>query len=225
MFITGTNEILNVWSNDANKLTIVISIVFFPNLLFLIFSSFKQTNIRQNKIKELASGQYKKGFGIEFIFLFIFISYLICSAGIGQFILKPIFDAVVRAIGIIFFVNGLILRSVFYRITVNYKRNHEFDVDFENEEIIIRKNNIFYSVVRYPQYFFLIIISLGISFLSLNIFGLIITVLILFPVILRRILKEEKIYTDFIDAYIDYKAETPMIIPSIRNIIISRIKK
>jgi protein-S-isoprenylcysteine O-methyltransferase Ste14 len=184
MIITDISQIINVWANDANKVALFMILLYLPYNIFLIAIVAKDI---------LTKRQYL----IEIIFLIIFLLAMISLVGVGQLILEDFFDAFIRCIGFIIFINA----SFFSLI------------------VFFNKNEIRNRFVRFPEYFVYISISIGISFLSLSVLSLFLTIVVLIPSINLKINKIEKILIENDKNYIDYKNGVPKLIPDIKKIL------
>ncbi|MCK4798076.1 MAG: isoprenylcysteine carboxylmethyltransferase family protein [Spirochaetes bacterium] len=209
MFLTSINEIINVWANDANKLIVFVSLINIPFLLYMLIRIYKKAiagyskNVEKKNVISILIN-----LNVEIIFLLIFISYISCNVGIGQVIIKPIYDSLLRGIGVVLYINGILLHYLLYK----YEKNNNSKKGFYYKES-------FYSVIRHPEYTFLLMIAIGISLMTVNIFGIILCFLVLLPFIFIRIINEEKQLLKKEKTYIDYKTDVPMFLPDIKKLI------
>lgn len=204
MFITGINEIINVWANDANKLTVFISVLILPLFIYILYGFYVQ------QIKEIRSNDIKINFlsiftflNVEFIMFLIILSYIVGLAGFGQLILLPIIDAVLRAIGVSLYVSGTFL--LFFLLKGDNKNKYKTNY----------KENGLYSLTRHPKYTFIIMMSYGISLMTVNVVGIVFSIFLLTPITVARTYKEEKKILQDDEDYIDYKVDIPMIFPDL----------
>ena len=209
-FITTLYEIQNVWANDAHKVAVIISLVYSPFLLYVLFKLNKNSILNKLKIIDMVKYRFSYiMFNVEIIFLLIFFSYFIGAVGIGQIILKPIYDAVIRSIGVILFMNGILL----YLILYSKQR-----VVLAQKKIIYNEVGI-YKIIRNPEYTVLLMIALGISFLTVSASGIVLTLFILLPFMLIRIKIVEKDILNNNPEYSNYMVGIPKMLPSIIFII------
>ncbi len=201
-YITSFYEIKNVWANDAHKVAVFISLVYLPFLIYIVLRLYKKSIV--NKLKENDIVKYRF-LNVELIFLIIIISYFIGSIGIGQVIVAPIYDAIIRSIGIILFVNGILLYLILYSKQKNI---------LSKKNIAYKEINI-YKIIRNPENTFLLMIALGASFITINFFGLLLSVVILLPFMLIRINIIEKNILENDPEYSNYIVTIPKMIPSI----------
>ena len=208
--ITTSYEVQNVWANDAHKVAVIISLIYLPFLLYIILKLNKNSILNKLKIMDMVKYRFSYIiFNVEIIFLLIVFSYIIGSIGIGQIILEPVYDAIIRSIGVILFINGILLYLVLYSKQKNV---------LTQKKIIYNEINI-YKVIRNPEYTVLLMISLGISFLTINASGIILTLLILLPFMLIRIKIIEKDILVNNPEYSNYMVGVPKMLPSIFFII------
>ncbi len=233
IFFTGFDELINVWSNDANKLVVFITLTCLPFLFLIFYFIFKESikgNIflsylrklpekvstentltaplkKSEVLKSLTKEKINKSgllnrIIVEFVFLIIVFLNAITLIGVGQLVLPDLFDALVRGIGTVLFVSGIFLCLVYFMI--------------KNE---VKNKNIFYTFIRYPEYFFMVMISSGISIMSLNAACIILIFFILIPLIVIKVFREEKKIVKLNDTYENYKDEVSMIFPDIIKIL------
>lgn len=205
MFLTTLNDIRNVWFNDSHIIVFFVNLFFLPFFLILFVKNFYK--ITFFRIKEFIIIDFKtiiKEFYIEFIFILIFLNYLITASGLFQLKVIPIIDSIIRGLGIILYINGVIL---FYLFNKRHSTLHI--TDFYNKG--------FYSVVRHPYYSILLLISLSFSLMFLSLISLLLSIF-LFIFIIIKINKIEKELEKKESFFIDYKYSVPMIFPSIKKI-------
>lgn len=204
-FITTIYEVKNVWANDAHKVAIFISLVYSPFLLYILLNLKKNSILNKLKAGDMIkySMQYRL-FNVEIIFLLIIISFIIGSIGIGQIIVDPIYDAIIRSIGIILFMNGILLYLILYS---------------KQKKVLVQKLIVYneiniYKIIRNPEYTFLLMIALGASFITINLFGIMFSVVILIPFMLIRIKIIERNILANDPGYSNYIVTIPKMIPS-----------
>lgn len=209
-YITSVYEIRNVWANDAHKVSVFISLVYLPFLIYIVLKLNRNSILNKLKIMDMVKYRFSYIlFNVEITFLLIFISYLVGVVGIGQIILDPIYDAIIRSIGILLLMNGILL----YLILYNKQRKV-----LAEDKIIYNEIDI-YKIIRNPEYTFLLMIALGISFLTISVSGIILSIFILIPLMLVRIriIEEDILKND--PKYSNYMIGVPNMLPNIFNII------
>ena len=201
MFITGYDEIINVWANDAAKVSIFIFVLSIYFLVYILLS-FKKD------IFQLLDGKsvFNRNL-LRYFFSFNILINIISLAGIGQLILEPVLDSLARSVGILFYFSGLL----FYINLTNECKNLKNKNDFFN--------NRYYKIVRNPDFAMLVMIAFGSSMLALSFFGIIISLVIFLPLTAVFLQKEEKELLKVYKKYYDYKTDVPLLIPNITKLI------
>ena len=123
--------------------------------------------------------------------------------------MDPIYDAIIRSIGIILYMNGILLYLILYS---------------KQKKILVQKKIIYneiniYKIVRNPEYTFLFMVALGISLLTISISGIILTFIILIPFMLIRVNIVEKDILKNDPEYSNYMIGVPKILPNVFFII------
>ena len=209
-FVTTIYEIRNIWANDAHKVAVFISLIYSPFLLYIVLKLNKNSILNKLKIIDIVKYRfYYILFNVEIVFILIIISYITGSIGIGQVILDPIYDAIIRSIGIILYMNGILLYLILYS---------------KQKKILVQKKIIYneiniYKIVRNPEYTFLFMVALGISLLTISISGIILTFIILIPFMLIRVNIVEKDILKNDPEYSNYMIGVPKILPNVFFII------
>jgi len=202
--ITGIDAILNVWANDAHKLSVVISLIYLPFLFNLFFINFK--NSLHSKIFSLKKMGFLKKVNVEIFYFISLLSLISGFSGIGQSYLNPYIDVIIRAAGFIFLSSGVLL---FYILLFVVKED---------------RSTLFHKTVRHPECSLIIMISLGISLIMVNVISLIITA-VLYLLILLRVKIKEKIIIENDKEYVDYKSQVPALFPKLYHKIALAITK
>jgi protein-S-isoprenylcysteine O-methyltransferase Ste14 len=209
-YITGIDEIINIWANDANVVIAIFSIILLPLLLYFNYKNFRlrsknlpAENTDFNFFKLL------KFFSMEIFFTLSFLSFVSGAIGIGQIIVDPLIDSAVKGIGTIIFFLGFLFRFLLLRK----------EADSENK--MKKEANSLYSLMRYPEYTLIWLVALGWALLTINAAGLFIVFFMLLPSIILRIINEEKTIVEKYPDYINYKSDVPMLFPDF----VKKIKK
>jgi protein-S-isoprenylcysteine O-methyltransferase Ste14 len=209
-YITTVYEIKNVWANDAHKVAVFISLLYSPFLLYIVLRLNKKSIL--NKLKMMDIVKYRLSYilyNVELVFLLIILSYILGSIGIGQIIIEPIYDAIIRTIGIILFINGILLYLILYS---------------KQKTVLIQKKILYneiniYKIIRNPEYTFLLMIALGVSLITLSAPGIILSIIIMIPFMLIRIKIIEKDILENDPEYSNYMVSIPKMLPSISFLI------
>jgi len=207
MIITWFNEILNVWANDAAKVSVFIFSFSLPFLVYIIFSLFKDY-FKTLPIKR------------DIIYLFFLITVIlniISIVGFVQIILPPLFDALVRSFGIFIYLTALFFYIVLLRFIKSIKKNtHLF-----NSEV--------YSVTRNPDILLLFFIVSGFSLLAVSLTGIIFSLFVFLPLAVIKLKNEEKELLKTYKEYFDCKNNIPLLFPNVlrsfKSTFYGRIKK
>ncbi|MBN2544569.1 MAG: hypothetical protein JXB50_02150 [Spirochaetes bacterium] len=202
--ILGIDEFLNVWANDAHKLSVLLSLIYLPFLFRLFFINFK--NSLHSEVFSLQKVSFFTKINVEIVYLISVLSLISGFSGIGQLYLNPYIDIVIRAAGIVFLSNGLLLFHILIYVV--------------KED----KNTLFHKTVRHPECSLLIVLSLGISMIMVNLFSLAAAVLLYLLILTRVRIKEKIIIKNDMD-YIDYKSQVPALFPSLYKKIALTITK
>ncbi len=204
MFFTTLNDIINVWFNENHIMIAIINVLFLPFFLLLFVRNFYKIiffRIKQLIIIDFSS--LLKEFNIELIFILIFINHIVSLIGLFQLKLIPLLDTFFRAIGIMFYLAGVI---IFYLFN---KRHSEIHLtNFYNKG--------FYSVVRHPYYSILLFIAISYCLMALSIIATFFTIL-LFLLIIFKIKAIEKELEKKDTFFIDYKYSVPMLFPNLKK--------
>ncbi len=205
-FITTIYEIRNVWANDAHKAAVFVSLAYLPFLLYVVFKLNKNSILNKVVNQDMVKYRFSYSFfNVELIFILIIISYISGAVGVGQVILEPIYDAIIRSFGIIIFMNGILLYLILYS-----KQKKVLDMN----KIIYKEINI-YKFMRNPEYTFLLMIAVGSSLITVSFSGIILSIIILYPFMLVRIkIVENDIIKNNPD-YGNYILDVPRIFPNI----------
>jgi protein-S-isoprenylcysteine O-methyltransferase Ste14 len=201
MFITGFEDFLNVWANDGAKISIFIFVLSLPVISWIIIS------LNENFFYNKTQNKFFKRDVPNVIFYAVIFFSMLSVFSFGQLILNPVFDAVIRSLGIFIYLSGVFTYIVFVREVKKTKK--ETDV-FELG---------FYKLSRNPDLAFLFCIAAGSSLLTLSFLGIIITAFAYLPAILYFAGLEEKELLKLYKKYDDYKDETPVILPDVFKII------
>ena len=206
MFFTLFKDIINVWYNDAHKLSLFLNAILLPFYIFFFKGFFHSMNLTIKSIENKNFFNILSRIIIYILVLSNFIFFVFGAIGVFQIILLDFIDALVRAIGVFFLILSLILYLRFS------KKHH-------NRQGI---NNLitfgFYEIVRHPEYFIFFLLSFGLSCSFISFFGLSLTI-IQIPVTVIISIKEEYDFSKANESYFDYKNETPMLIPETRTIL------
>ena len=206
MIITGFDEILNVWANDAHKIVCFFNIFF---MIFLIRSIITLFQIRNSTIiKNNNIAQYIYNFSFEMLVLLSFILFIIGSIGIFQLVLIPLLDCIVRALGLIIFSLSLII------LIINIKIINTEERAIKKEYSRLKEIKL-YRFTRNPLELLFLFMSLGLSLTVVSIPSLIISI-ILFPVAIFRVISKEKDVHKLND-FIEYRNQTPSLFPDYRS--------
>lgn len=208
MFTTGIYEILNVWANDADKFAVFVGGLTLPVLFYFIYRFDNITEIKKMVYKD-SIPESRLSFLLRIIFTLIIVSYVIALAGIGQLVLMPLIDALVRALGAVIYLNGITLLLVLNNLKTSFFDGKKRDI----------RSMFFCNEVRYPEYFFVFMIALGSSLMSLSFAGIILSNLVLLPFIILKIKKEEKSLVNIDSRYYNYSIDVPMMFPDIKDFI------
>jgi len=205
MFLTTFNDIKNVWFNDSHITVFFITLFFLPFFLVLFVKNFYK--IIFFRIKEFVKVDFFsiiKEFYIEIIFIFVFFSYILSIVGLFQFKFTAIIDSIVRAIGVICYISGII---IFYLFNRRHSEIH----------ILNFYNKGFYSMVRHPYYSILLLISFSFCLKFVSFLTLLLTIILLISIVVRiKIIEKELEKRE--SFFIDYKYSVPMLFPSIKKI-------
>jgi protein-S-isoprenylcysteine O-methyltransferase Ste14 len=197
MFITGFEEFLNVWANDGAKISIFIFVFTLPLLVRIIYS-FKKSFF----FEKTGNKVFKRD--IQNIIFYVVIFFCLLSVlSIGQFILPPLIDAIIRSVGIFIYLSAVFAYLLFVR-QMNFLKK-ESDL-FES---------VFYNYSRNPDLALLFFILTGLSLSSLSFFGLVFSFFAYLPFSVYRALDEEKELLRLYRKYSDYKDENPLFLPDI----------
>jgi protein-S-isoprenylcysteine O-methyltransferase Ste14 len=203
-YITGINEIINIWSNDANIVISIFSIILSPLLVYLNYNNFRlRAKNLSTENTDLNFFKTLKLFNVEIFFSLCFLSFITGLVGIGQIIVDPLIDSLVKGAGTIIFFIGFLFRFLFLKK----------ETDYENK--IKKEAHGFYSLMRYPDYTLIWLLALGFSLLTINIAGLSIVFFMLLTSVILRIAKEEKAIIEKKPEYMNYKSDVPMLFPDL----------
>ncbi|HOF00143.1 MAG TPA: hypothetical protein PK385_00830 [Spirochaetota bacterium] len=209
MYISLPYDISNVWYNDAHRV-IVFSVVFYLpfTILFLfrgiaIFMGQKKASIEKKNFISIIGA-----FLSEIFFFLTFLSFISGLVGLFQLVLPPIIDVVVRSLGLILYLNSILLFALF-------ARRHR---DLHSEDTY---NKGFYLLIRHPYYSILIALSVGMSLSTVSILTSSLTVLTI-VVFIIDIKRKEKALEKKDSFFIDYKYSTPMLIPKLKKIVLRK---
>ncbi|MBP7552993.1 MAG: hypothetical protein KA885_06170 [Spirochaetes bacterium] len=209
MYISLPYDVPNVWYNDAHRI-IVFSVAFYLpfTVLFLFrgivfFMGQKSSSIEKKNFISIIGA-----FLSEIFFFLTFLSFLSGLVGLFQLVLPPIIDVIVRSLGLILYLNSILLFALF-------ARRHR---DLHDEDMY---NKGFYLLIRHPYHSILITLSVGMSLSTVSILTLSFTVLtiIIFVIDIKR---KEKALEKKDSFFIDYKYSVPMLIPKIKKIVLRK---
>lgn len=209
-YLTTIYEIKNVWANDAHKTAIFISLVYFPFLAYTVFKLNKNSILNRVINQDLVKYSFSYSFfNIELVFILIVFSYICGAVGIGQIILEPVYDAIARSIGVIIFINGILLYLILYG---------------RQQKVLDAKKTIYmeinmYKFIRNPEYTFLLMIAIGCSLITVSFPGIVLSIIVLFPFMLVRICIVEKDIIKNDPEYSNNMLDVPRLLPNIFYII------
>lgn len=205
MIITGFDEILNVWANDAHKTVCFFNIFF---VIFLIRSIITLFQIRKSVINNQNITQYIFNYSFELLVLLNFILFITGSIGIFQLVLIPVLDSLIRALGLIFFSLSLIIFILNIKI-----------INIEEKESKKEYNRLkeikLYRLTRNPMELLFLLMSIGLSLTVVSIPSFIISI-IMFPVAIFRVISKEK-EVHYLNDFIEYRNQTPSLFPDYRS--------
>ncbi len=194
MGITGINDITSVWLNDGHRVA--------SFCLILIGLYFISLNIKYRKIF------FRSSIAVSVLFLLNIAIFIVGVVGIGELIIIPMADSIVRSIGLFIVIITIFMKTYFY------KKHNQFLSSSED----FCKNG-FYRYVRNPNSFmdFVLLIGLGLSVVSPFSIGF--TLIAYLPSTLVFINIKENRLIKIDENYIDYMVDVNKFIPNLKMLL------
>ena len=212
MTITFFQDILNVWYNDAHRMSAFIAAFALP--LWIAF--FKGAiSIQANKHNTLADKKFGTTLSLympDITFCLSIITFGLGILGVGQLRITWTIDVICRGLGAVLLISGL---SIF----LSFRRTHKELYVFDREPGQMG----YYGFVRHPYYALLLLISLGMTLSTVSVFsaGMLVIQIIVTTFCTGHI---DKVLVAKDEYFIDYKYAAPRLVPGIMDMILKMVK-
>lgn len=144
--------------------------------------------------------------------LFFIGFYLLIKLQIGAFRVKYLIDVIMIISGLIMITGGAIINIV---ARFSLGKNWANQIKVYNEHTVVRTG--FYGIVRHPLYSSLIMMFYGAAISYKNYYAFIANTVVFLPFMIFRARQEEKLLSEALPEYIDYKKEVGMLFPKLKK--------